>query len=175
MGIDADFGWALSGVCWPSHGVVHVGAPWNSYEMAHTIQITFDAADPYTLGEFWCEVLGYVREAPPDKETWPEQLEYWGVPVEDWNSRNVIVDPRGNGPRVFFQRVPEPKTAKNRVHLDVRTAEGLRGDERMEELRGRARQLCEKGATIFREFPPDGVETGFIVMQDPEGNEFCLA
>ncbi|SNU01112.1 hypothetical protein SAMN06298212_10723 [Ruaniaceae bacterium KH17] len=142
--------------------------------MVREFQVTFDAADPRALGEFWCEVLGYVREAPPDKASWPEQLEYWGVPEEEWNSRNAIVDPEGTGPRIFFQRVPEGKVAKNRVHLDVRAAPGLRGEERMSELRARAKWLVRKGATILKEFPPDGVEYGFIVMQDPEGNEFCL-
>lgn len=142
--------------------------------MVREFQVTFDAADPQALGEFWCEVLGYVREAPPDKASWPEQLEFWGVPEEEWNSRNAIVDPEGTGPRIFFQRVPEGKAEKNRVHLDVRMAQDLRGEERMGELRGRAKYLARKGATIVKEFPPDGAEIGFIVMQDPEGNEFCL-
>ena len=142
--------------------------------MIRTFQLTFDAADPLTLGEFWCEVLGYVREAPPNKASWPEQLEFWGVPEEDWNSRNAIVDPVGEGPRIFFQRVPEPKTAKNRLHIDVRVAPELRGEERMGELRALAKRLCRKGAQVLTEFPPDGVDICFIVMQDPEGNEFCL-
>lgn len=142
--------------------------------MVRVFQITFDAADPYSLGEFWCEVLGYVREAPPEKASWPEQLEAWGVPEEEWNSRNALVDPEGTGPRIFIQRVPEPKTAKNRLHIDVRVAQELRGEERMDELRALAKRLVRKGATVLSEFPPDDYEIGFIVMQDPEGNEFCL-
>lgn len=139
-------------------------------------QVTFDCADPLALGEFWCEVLGYVREAPPDKDTWEEQLVAWGVPQEQWNSINAIVDPDGSRPRIFFQRVPEGKGAKNRLHLDVRAAPGQQGEDRMGELEAECDRLVALGATrVRREEPgPQNGDAGWIVMQDPEGNEFCL-
>ncbi len=83
-------------------------------------------------------------------------------------------DPEGTGPRLFFQRVPEPKVAKNRVHLDLRTATELSGADRMHALELRAGELVARGATRVRLSPPDALSKGFIVMADPEGNEFCL-
>ncbi|MEO7943663.1 MAG: VOC family protein, partial [Marmoricola sp.] len=73
------------------------------------------------------------------------------------------------------QKVPEGKTAKNRVHLDVRAAPGLQNDERMTVLEAEADRLVALGATRLQRFEP-GVDlgAGHIVMQDPEGNEFCL-
>ena len=144
--------------------------------MARVLQITFDCADPKGLGDFWCEVLEYERENPPDADTWEEQLQLWGVSESEWNSRNAIVDPEGQGPRIFFQRVPEGKSAKNRVHLDVRLAPELRGDERMAAYEQRAAELVALGAERVQRFDPDPQtnEVGFIVMRDPEGNEFCL-
>jgi catechol 2,3-dioxygenase-like lactoylglutathione lyase family enzyme len=138
------------------------------------IQVTFDCADPRSLSEFWCEVLGYVIPPPPPgfdswdafRETLPEHLR---------NSASACQDPEGAGPRVFFQQVPEGKTAKNRVHLDVRAAPGLQGEERMAELERECERLVALGATRLQRFepaPPMGA--GHIVMQDPEGNEFCL-
>lgn len=144
--------------------------------MATQLQITFDCADPKGLGEFWCEVLGYEREKPPQAETWEEQLVLWDLPRDEWNAFNAIVDPEGARPRIFFQRVPEGKTAKNRLHLDIRHAPELRGDERMAEYERRAAELVALGAERVQRFDPDPVsnEIGFIVMRDPEGNEFCL-
>jgi hypothetical protein len=98
-----------------------------------------------------------------------------GVPEERHNSAFGIVDPSGNGPRIFFQQVPEDKQAKNRVHLDVRAAPGLQGEARMAELEAQSQRLVALGAARQRRFEPDGqMSAGFIVMTDPEGNEFCL-
>ncbi|GAB3558549.1 VOC family protein [Spelaeicoccus albus] len=141
------------------------------------IQITFDCADPAALAEFWCEVLGYrVQPPPPGFDSWDQALESWHVPAEERNGRSAALPPDGvSGPRVFFQRVPEGKTAKNRLHLDVRAAPGAVGDERMDALDAEATRLAGIGARRVRRVDPDGgMETGFIVMQDPEGNEFCL-
>ncbi|HSE07462.1 MAG TPA: VOC family protein [Nocardioidaceae bacterium] len=141
------------------------------------VQVTFDCADPAALSGFWREVLGYVEEPPPaGHASWEEALEAFGVPKEDWNSRSACRDPQGVGPRLFFQRVPEGKSAKNRVHLDVRAAPGLTGEERMAALEAECTRLAALGATRVRRFEPDSSpgEAGFVVMQDPEGNEFCL-
>lgn len=139
-------------------------------------QITFDAADPKGLGEFWCSALGYRREEPPEYPTWEEQLTAWGVPSELWNSRNAIVDPDGVRPRIFFQQVLEPKAGKNRLHLDLRAAPGLEGNDRMAVLETECARLQELGATRVERYEPapDNAFYGWIIMQDPEGNEFCL-
>lgn len=141
------------------------------------VQVTFDCADPAALAAFWREVLGYAEEPPPPgHDSWEAALEAFGVPREEWNSRSACRDPDGVGPRLFFQRVPEGKAAKNRVHLDVRTAPDLRGEERMTALEAECARLVALGATRLTRFEPESSlgEIGFIVMQDPEGNEFCL-
>ena len=76
-------------------------------------------------------------------------------------------------PRLLFQRVPEGKTAKNRVHLDVKIDAGVPAEQRPQAVRERAAQLLELGATRLNEAAELGVF--WIVMQDPEGNEFCVS
>ncbi|GAA1753764.1 VOC family protein [Streptomonospora arabica] len=144
--------------------------------MARDIQITLDCADPAALAVFWCEALGYkVQDPPAGFATWEQALEAMGVPPERRNDASAVVDPAGSGPRLFFQRVPEGKQVKNRVHLDVRTAPGLDGDARMAALEAEAERLASHGAArIRREEPAPPLGAGHIVMADPEGNEFCL-
>jgi catechol 2,3-dioxygenase-like lactoylglutathione lyase family enzyme len=141
-----------------------------------TVQVTFDCADPGALAAFWCEVLGYRIDPPPGGfDSWDAFLDSVGVPAERRNDRSACSDPEGRGPRLFFQKVPEAKSVKNRVHLDVRAAPGLTGDERMTALVAEADRLEGLGATVVRRVEPDGrMEAGFITVQDPEGNEFCL-
>ena len=144
--------------------------------MARTIQVTFDCSDPGALAAFWAEALGYRLDSPPSGfGSWDDALEAWGVPEAHRNDASALVDPDGAGPRLWFQRVPEGKTAKNRVHVDVRAAPGLEGEQRMTALEAEAERLVDLGARRGRRFEPDGVtSSGFIVMADPEGNEFCL-
>lgn len=144
--------------------------------MTREFQVTFDCADPAGQAAFWAEVLGYQVEAPPEGfDSWPDALKALGVPEGQWNSRSAIRPLEGDGPRVFFQRVPEGKTIKNRVHLDVRVAPGATGDERMRLFEAEADRLEALGATrAYRVDPAPPMELGFITMQDPEGNEFCL-
>jgi hypothetical protein len=143
---------------------------------SRTVQITFDCGDPGALCLFWIEALGYrLQPSPPGFDTWDAFLDSVGVPPEERNSRSAAVPVDGDGPRLFFQRVPEGKTAKNRVHLDVRAAPGLEGDARMSALEAEADRLVSLGATRLRRFEPGSeMSAGFIVMTDPEGNEFCL-
>ena len=95
--------------------------------MARDVQITFDCADPAGLAAFWAEALGYQLQGPPEGfESWEQALQAMGVPPESRNDASAVVDAKGSGPRLFFQRVPEGKRAKNRVHLDVRAAPGSR-------------------------------------------------
>lgn len=152
--------------------------------MSRTLQITLDAHDPRSLSTFWRDALGYVHPAPPGTElpegadvlaAWDEFLERTGVPPEQRNRASAIEDPAGRGPRVFFQQVPEDKVAKNRVHLDVRVAPGLEGEERMAALEAECERLVALGATRLQRFDPHPpLGAGHIVMADPEGNEFCL-
>lgn len=152
--------------------------------MSLEFQVTFDAADPAALSEFWRDALGYAHPPPPGVElppggdplaAWDEFLAAAGVPESERNSASAIEDPAGRGPRVFFQRVPEGKTAKNRVHLDVRAAPGLDGDARMTTLEAQADRLVARGAKRVQRFEPDPpMSRGYLVMTDPEGNEFCL-
>lgn len=152
--------------------------------MSATVQITFDARDPRALSLFWMEVLGYVHPGPPGVTlspgsdplaAWDDFLAASGVPEEQRNSASALEDPGGAGPRIFFQQVPEDKVAKNRVHLDVRTAPDLREEERMAALEARCEQLLALGAArVQRHEPEPPMSIGFIVMADPEGNEFCL-
>ena len=141
------------------------------------VQITFDCADPGAQAAFWSVVLGYqVQPPPPGFDTWDAALDAWGVPPDRRNDRSAAVPPEGeDGPRLFFQKVPEGKTAKNRVHLDVRAAPGLQGDARMAALETECARLVALGASrLERHEPAPPMSNGFIVMQDPEGNEFCL-
>jgi catechol 2,3-dioxygenase-like lactoylglutathione lyase family enzyme len=143
--------------------------------MTRDVQITFDCADPARLAAFWADVLGYQLQPPPEGfDSWDDALASFGVPRDQWNSRSAIVPLEPGHPRVFFQRVPEGKTVKNRVHLDVRAAPGLQGDERMGALQAEADRLVGLGASVAYRVEPGGMDNGFITMRDPEGNEFCL-
>jgi catechol 2,3-dioxygenase-like lactoylglutathione lyase family enzyme len=144
--------------------------------MARDVQITFDCADPAGLAAFWAEALGYRLQDPPGGfGSWDEALDAMGVPPERRNDASAVVDPAGAGPRLFFQRVPERKQAKNPVHLDVRAAPGLEGEARMAALEAEAGRLVSRGATRLRRYEPaPPLGAGHIVLADPEGNEFCL-
>lgn len=133
--------------------------------MANRFQITVDAAEPRALGAFWCEVLGYVEQRPPPGfDNWDDALDAMGIDRSDPDRAFAIVPPDMDGPRVFFLKVPEGKSAKNRWHLDVDIAADV--------MRTRANELVELGAAIVGEFnEPEG---RWIAMLDPEGNEFCL-
>jgi hypothetical protein len=78
------------------------------------------------------------------------------------------------GPRLYFQRVPEGKAAKNRIHLDVRVRAGLVGDDRLTALETECARLVALGATRVRLLAADEVNESCLVMQDVENNEFCL-
>ncbi len=141
------------------------------------VQVTFDCADVDAQTQFWCEVLGYRIEPPPAGfADWDEALDAWGVPESERHTRSAAVPPEGSsGPRLFFQQVPEPKTAKNRQHLDVRAAPGVAREERMTALQAEADRLVALGGRVVRRVDPDApMASGFIWMEDPEGNEFCL-
>lgn len=139
--------------------------------MALEFQVTFDAHDPRALGDFWALALGYVRQPPPPGfDDWEAALTSWGMTPDQFNDFNALVDPEGDGPRLFIQRVPEDKGAKNRVHLDVNV--GGEPDGRPDRVRAHVATLVTAGAQVVEEYDLRG--EFWIVLQDPEGNEFCV-
>lgn len=134
-------------------------------------QVTFDAADPHGLAAFWASVLGIEVE---DNSEFVDQLVADGrVPAEDrvvidgrsaFRDVAACQDPRGVEPRLYFQKVPEPKTAKNRVHLDIHVEPDRKADE--------VARLMNLGAELTSTHDDRGPLT--YVLRDPEGNEFCV-
>jgi hypothetical protein len=111
---------------------------------------TIDARDPYALAAWWKTVLGYVDD--PD------------APGAEGDEECEIVDP-ATGTRLLFQRVPEGKTVKNRLHFDLAPTDRTR-DEELE-------RVVAHGARVIDDLrAEDG--TGWVVLVDPEGNEFCI-
>jgi hypothetical protein len=137
------------------------------------VQITFDCKEPERVARFWCEVLGYVVPPPPEGFASWEDYDR-SLPPDRQGARFACLDPTGAGPRLFFQRVPEGKVVKNRLHLDVRVARGLVGEERLAVLEAECARLVPLGATRFQLLRADGEDESCLVMQDVEGNEFCL-
>ncbi|MDQ4037227.1 MAG: VOC family protein [Actinomycetota bacterium] len=142
--------------------------------MAIGVQATFDAHDPGRLAAFWGEALGYTEQPPPPGfATWEDFGRHIDLPEERWGDFAALVDPDGVGPRLLFQRVPEGKMAKNRMHLDLDVgAQVSDPEQRRSVVRRRAEQLAAAGGAVVREVDEPG---GWcVVMTDPEGNEFCV-
>ena len=143
--------------------------------MAKPIQIVFDANDPARLADFWAQTLGYIVQPPPEGfESWDDWAQSMGIPEENWNDARALVDPDGAGPRLFFQKVPEGKTAKNRVHLDVGASAGPGTpiDERQSLVDAEVERLVAAGASVIGPMEQRG--DYWVVLGDPEGNEFCV-
>ena len=143
--------------------------------MAREFQVTFDCADPAALSTFWAAALGYKLADPPEgSATWAEWLQKIGVPEEEWDEGSAIAHPEQRGPRIYFQRVHEPKTAKNRLHLDVNASAGPTAplDQRKEQVDAGVDRLLGLGARRLAAY--EERDHYHVLMQDPEGNEFCL-
>ncbi|MGR3873915.1 VOC family protein [Streptomyces graminifolii] len=140
--------------------------------MAARIDLTLDCDDAPRLAAFWKTALGYVDEPPPapfaTRAEWAAQFE----PADDDSEDDGawLHDPDGAGPRLSILKVPEPKSAKNRLHLDIRVPVRGGPEERWAAIRAEAARLVEAGGRVLTEF--DGHH---VVMADPEGNEFCVA
>jgi hypothetical protein len=131
--------------------------------------VTIDCRQPAALAQFWCDLLGYEEEpAPAGYSSWQTYDTANGVTAAEAESGCTIIDPDGRGPRVYFQQVPEAKRGKNRVHLDI-VASGRRNWTDVTTAAGRA---VDRGGQVIRE--SDDPADRFIVLADPEGNEFCL-
>ncbi len=143
------------------------------------MQISIDCAEPERLVPFWCLALDYEPAPAPDgATTW--RVWYLSVGIAegelgDGDCADQIRDPLGAGPPIWFQPVPEAKTVKNRVHLDVQVGGGrsVPVEQRQVVVRAKAAQLLAAGGVVLREL--NEVEGHFgVTMRDPEGNEFCI-
>lgn len=147
--------------------------------VAVNFQVTFDCADPDRLARFWALALGYKIEDPPTGfDTWTEYWRSIGVPEEELSGdgSDSIVDPDGAGPRIWFQKVPEGKVVKNRLHFDVHAGGGrsVPMQTRKERINAEADRLVRAGATRVRVLQQAGVDHYAVAMRDPEGNEFDI-
>jgi catechol 2,3-dioxygenase-like lactoylglutathione lyase family enzyme len=134
--------------------------------------ITFDCANPRELSYFWSDVLGYPRaDWPPEMKA---DLLAGGLTEADLELKSVAQDPTGVGQRLYFQKVPEGKVVKNRVHLDINSTPGRRATP--EEIEAEKDRIVALGATVVLKYdePWGPVRELHYVMQDPEGNEFCI-
>jgi predicted enzyme related to lactoylglutathione lyase len=109
--------------------------------------ICFDCADQHRVARFWAEVMGYSIR-PPDPERSPDDP--------------VALNPTEGGLRIWFNKVPEPKIGKNRVHIDI----NMPDDSEMERLQ-------RLGARAVQEIRDQDGTLWWTIMADPEGNEFC--
>jgi hypothetical protein len=140
--------------------------------MSTRIQVAFDAADPHALAGFWAAALHYRLE---DHSELIGRLldagQLAGAEVIELDGRRAFrdvtacSDPAAAGPRLFFQRVPEPKSAKNRVHLDLQVGP--------ENAQAEVERLVELGATVAWTTADSGPVN--ITLRDPEGNELCVS
>jgi catechol 2,3-dioxygenase-like lactoylglutathione lyase family enzyme len=147
-----------------------------------TLQVAIACTDPQRLVSFWADALGYVPEPPPGGHgTWRDYWADMGVPEEELTigvgeGPESIVDPTGRGPRVWFQPVPEPKAVKNRVHLDLKVGGGRSVPlaVRTQRVTTTVERLTGAGATVLRVMDRPDMDYYAVVLQDPEGNEFCV-
>jgi Glyoxalase-like domain len=146
--------------------------------MAARFQLVIDCANPEPLARFWAAALRYQLEPPPDGfATWDDYWRDVGVPESDLGlGTDCIIDPDGRGPRIWFQVVPDRKTTKNRLHLDINASGGreLPIETRRQRVDAEARRLAALGATILGALHQEGIDHYGVAMQDPEGNEFDI-
>jgi hypothetical protein len=138
--------------------------------------LTFDCHDAATMARFWTVALGYVDSPPPEGwDTWEDWLRHFEVPEEEWGDGASLEDPQGVLPSVGFLKVPEPKTAKNRLHLDLQVSGGRQVDQAKREqlIEGMVGVLVDAGASVSYRSLQAG-ELDHVTMADPEGNEFCV-
>ncbi|MDX6239084.1 MAG: hypothetical protein QOG10_3899 [Kribbellaceae bacterium] len=143
---------------------------------AFELHIVFDCADPDRVTRFWMAALGgydFPFGVPEGFATWDEFADANGIPVEQRNVGRTLVDQDRDRPDIFFLKVLEAKAGKNRLHLDIKVAPGLDGDTRRTRIDAEADRLIALGATVTERF--DTPEDIHLILQDPEGNEFCLA
>ena len=146
--------------------------------MAVSYQLVIDCTSPELRAQFWAEALHYViAPPPPGFDSWDDFYRSIGVPEDELGGGNdVIEEPNGEGPRIWFQIVPEKKSIKNRIHIDV-NASGGRGsslDVRLERVEAEAARLVSLGATRLHANVQEGLDHYAVALTDPEGNEFDI-
>jgi Glyoxalase-like domain len=146
--------------------------------MAVSYQLVIDCTSPEPLAHFWAEALHYVIAPPPSGfDSWDDFYRSIGVPEAELGiGSDSIEDPDGEGPRIWFQIVPEKKSIKNRIHIDV-SASGGRGSSlevRRDRVEAEAERLEALGATRLRTIEGEGLDHYAVAMADPEGNEFDI-
>ncbi len=143
--------------------------------MAYTVQVTLDCRDPHSQADWWAAALGWQVE-PSDEEFIRRMIAQGNASEADTTThRGALVwaggaavdnpDPRAGTPRLYFQAVPEPKSVKNRMHLDLRV-----GDEEVSTV---VERLTAAGATVLYEAHQGPFR--WTTLADPEGNEFCVS
>ena len=152
--------------------------------MGVNYQLVIDCTDPERLARFWAAALGYVLEPPPEGfATWDDWRRDIGLPdSEPGIGADSIIDPRGDGPRIWFHVVPDAKVVKNRLHLDVHVSGGRGPGQnrsvplaiRTQLVDAEARRLTDLGATFTGALSADGLDHYAVGMKDPEGNEFDI-
>jgi hypothetical protein len=144
--------------------------------MATGIQLVFDCANPARQAGFWAEALHYVRQSPPAGFAgWEAWAAAQGITQESWHDWDAIVDPDGSGPRIYFQKVPEPKVAKNRMHVDLNVSGP--GEVSLEERKARILAEVERLKALGASDRRGAMEKDgefWVRMNDPEDNEFCV-
>src|SRR6266567_3440533 len=142
-------------------------------------QLTIDANDPESLARFWASALGYRAVPPTSPEaTWWQHYRARLGSEAAFGDR--LFDPEGLRPPIWFQQVPESKSGKNRLHLDLYPTGrdlALSQEQRIEIVEAKVADLLTLGATLARRERGDDRDDAyyFVVMHDPEGNEFCVA
>jgi hypothetical protein len=148
--------------------------------MTTRLHITIDCADPVALAGFWATALHYDLAPPPEGfASWHAWYRSVGVPEEELTGPDApdrLVDPAGVGPGFWFQPVPEAKTVKNRLHLDLKVSGGRAQPlaERRRVIEAEVSRLESAGAHVFRLLDDAANDYFAVVMHDPEGNEFCV-
>jgi hypothetical protein len=142
-------------------------------------QLTIDANDPALLARFWAQALGYQPVPPAEPETtW--HAHYRARLGEETAFNDRIFDPAGLRPPIWFQEVPETKAAKNRLHLDLYPTgrdSALALEQRIEIIETKVAELAGLGASVKSQTRHDDPDDPvyYVVMNDPEGNEFCVS
>jgi hypothetical protein len=141
-------------------------------------QLTVDANDPARLARFWAAALGYQSMPPAEPATTWNAL-YRSRLGDEQGFEDRLFDPDGVRPPIWFQQVPEAKAGKNRLHLDLYPTgrdSALPGERRIEIVEAKVAELVGRGATVERRTREDDPDDPvyFVVMHDPEGNEFCV-
>jgi glyoxalase superfamily protein len=146
--------------------------------MVVKFQIVIDCRDPARMIRFWASALGYeIEPVPKGFAGWEDYWRALGIPEDELASGpEHLIDPSGAGPRIWFQRVDEAKTLKNRIHFDIGVG-GTRKDPlelRRRRVEAEAERLSGLGATRLRELFEEGIDHYAVAMLDPEGNEFDI-